>query len=64
MALASKWLQDLSKLNPFSYAVDASRMLFAGNYGNVEIAEGYVIITLFAVGMFWWSTKSQGNVVG
>jgi ABC-2 type transport system permease protein len=64
MALAPKWLQDLSKLNPFSYAVDASRMLFAGNYGNVEILEGYVIITVFAVGMFWWSTKSLGKMVG
>jgi ABC-2 type transport system permease protein len=64
MALAPTWLQDLAKLNPFSYAVDASRMLFAGNFGNVEILEGYAIITLFAVGMFWWSTKSLGKMAG
>jgi len=62
MALAPTWLQDLAKLNPFSYAVDASRMLFAGNFGNVEIIEGYVIITVFALAMFWWSTKSLGKM--
>ena len=62
MALAPTWLQDLAKLNPFSYAVDASRMLFAGNFGNVEIVEGYVIITVFALAMFWWSTKSLGKM--
>ena len=62
MALAPTWLQDLAKLNPFSYAVDASRMLFAGNFGNVEILEGYAIITLFALAMFWWSTKSLGKM--
>ena len=64
MALAPTWLQDLAKFNPFSYAVDASRELFAGNFGNVEIVEGYVIITVFALAMFWWSTKSLGKMVG
>lgn len=34
MELAPKWLQDLARLNPFSYAVNASRELFAGNFGN------------------------------
>jgi ABC-2 type transport system permease protein len=62
LALAPIWLQDLAKLNPFSYAVDASRMLFAGNYGNVEILEGYAIITVLALLMFWWSTKSLGKM--
>jgi hypothetical protein len=37
-------------------------MLFAGNFGNVEIIEGYVIITVFALAMFWWSTKSLGKM--
>ena len=64
MALAPTWLQDLAKLNPFSYAVDASRELFAGNFGNTEITVGYVIITVFAGMMFWWSTKSLGKMVG
>ena len=62
LALAPTWLKDLAKLNPFSYAVDASRLLFTGNYGNVEILEGYAIITLLALAMFWWSTKSLGKM--
>ncbi len=64
LALAPAWLQNLAKMNPFSYAVDASRMLFAGNFGNVEILEGYGIITALALVMFWWSTKSLGKMAG
>ena len=62
LALAPPWLQTLAKLNPLSYAVDASRMLFMGTYGNVEILEGYAIIAVFAVIMFKWSTRSLSKM--
>lgn len=58
LALAPLWLQNLAKINPFSYAVDASRALFAGNWQNIDIVEGFVIIFLLMSVIFWWSLNS------
>ena len=62
MILAPAWLQTLAKLNPLAYAVDASRMLFTGNYGNDVIIEGYVLMTILAILMFKWATMSLGKM--
>ena len=48
LALAPIWLQDLAKINPFSYAVNATRELFAGNFMSLGILEGFVIIGVMA----------------
>lgn len=58
LALAPLWLQDLAKVNPFSYAVNASRALFAGNFQSIDILEGFVIIFLLMSVVFWWSLNS------
>lgn len=52
LALAPIWLQYLAKINPFSYAVDATRALFAGSFQNVEIVEGFAIISVLAIVIF------------
>jgi ABC-2 type transport system permease protein len=52
LTLAPLWLQDLGKINPFWYAVDATRALFAGNFQNVEIIEGFVIVSVLAIVVF------------
>ncbi len=54
LALAPIWLQDLTKINPFSYAVDATRALFAGNFQSVGIVEGFVVIGVLAILVFLW----------
>jgi ABC-2 type transport system permease protein len=58
LALAPIWLQDLAKINPFSYAVDAVRALFVGNFQNVEIVEGFAIISALAILLFLWGLGS------
>jgi ABC-2 type transport system permease protein len=58
LALAPIWLQDLAKANPFSYAVNAARALFAGNFQNVEIVEGFIIISVLAILLFLWGLRS------
>jgi len=58
LALAPIWLQDLAKANPFSYAVNAARALFAGNFQNVEIVEGFTIIIVLAILLFLWGLRS------
>jgi ABC-2 type transport system permease protein len=58
LALAPLWLRNLSKINPFSYAVNASRALFAGNIMDGDVVVGFLIITLLAIITFWWAIKS------
>ena len=58
LALAPIWLQDIAMINPFSYAVYASRALFAGNFQSLEIVEGFLIIGVLAVVVFLWGVRS------
>ena len=62
LVLAPIWLQNIAKINPFSYAVDASRELFAGNFQSIDIIEGFVIITLLGIIMFSWSLHSLKKI--
>src|SRR5450759_737289 len=58
LSLAPLWLQDLAKIDPFSYAVNATRALFAGNFQNIGIVEGFVVIGVLAVLVFFWGLRS------
>jgi ABC-2 type transport system permease protein len=58
LVLAPIWLQDLGKINPFYYAVTAARALFVGNFHNIEILEGFVIIIVLAILVFEWGLRS------
>ena len=62
LILAPIWLQNVAKINPFSYAVNASRALFAGNFQSIDIIEGFVIIALLAILMFSWSLSSLKKI--
>jgi len=62
LILAPIWLQNVAKINPFSYAVNASRALFAGNFQSIDIIEGFVIIALLAIVMFSWSLSSLKKI--
>ena len=62
LALAPIWLQDIAKVNPFFYAVNATRSLFAGNFQNVGIIEGFVIIGVLAIIVFLWGLRSLNKM--
>jgi ABC-2 type transport system permease protein len=62
LVLAPIWLQDVAAFNPFSYAVNASRALFAGDFHSINIIEGFGIITLLATVMFLWSLRSLKKI--
>jgi ABC-2 type transport system permease protein len=62
LALAPVWLQDLARINPFSYAVDAARSLFAGNFMNLEIGEGFAVISVLAIVLFAWGLRSLNKM--
>jgi len=62
LTLAPVWLQDISKVNPFSYAVNATRALFAGSFQNIAILEGFVAIGALAILVFLWGLRSLNKM--
>jgi ABC-2 type transport system permease protein len=62
LALAPVWLQTIAKANPFSYAVNASRALFAGNFQNIGIIEGFAIVSMLAIIVFLWGLRSLKRI--
>ncbi|MFL0193992.1 ABC transporter permease [Clostridium sp. WILCCON 0269] len=58
LALAPLWLKNIAKINPFSYAVNASRALFVGSINNVDVTKGFIIIILLAAITFWWAVRT------
>ena len=62
LTLAPIWLQDLAKINPFSYAVNATRDLFAGNFQSIGILEGFVVIGVLSVLVFLWGLRSLNKM--
>ena len=62
LILAPLWLQTLSKINPFSYAVNASRSLFIGNFQSLDILYSFVIIALLALLIFMWALKALKKI--
>ena len=49
MSMAPGWLDALSYVSPFRYAVEALRELFAGHYLTGTVLAGVVVTALFAV---------------
>jgi ABC-2 type transport system permease protein len=52
IVLAPVWLQDIAKFDPFYYGVNAARALFAGNFQSIQIAEGFIVVTVLAIIIF------------
>jgi len=58
MTLAPTWLQNLSKLNPLTYLVDATRSLFVGDIGARDVWVGAIVTAVFAIVLAWWGTRT------
>jgi ABC-2 type transport system permease protein len=59
LTLAPDALQNIAKANPFAYAVDASRAMVAGSFGDGSIAKAFIIIGVLAIVMTFWATRSM-----
>jgi len=57
LVLAPLWLKVLAGANPFSYAVNASRALFAGNIGSFDVWLGFIIIIPLSALFFLWANR-------
>ncbi|MEV0808090.1 ABC transporter permease [Micromonospora sp. NPDC050200] len=63
LTFAPGWLQGIADWNPFSWAVDGTRALFAGDLGNDRVWQGLTIIAvLAAAGVFWAARQFARSV--
>jgi ABC-2 type transport system permease protein len=58
LSLAPQVLQNIAKLNPFAYAVDAARALVAGHMNTAAIPQAFVIFAVLAGLALYWATTS------
>lgn len=63
MSLAPRWLQRVADWNPFAWAVEGARALFAGDVGADEVWQALVIMaTLTVLALFWAGRKFASSV--
>lgn len=58
LALAPGWIRTLADWNPFSYAVDALRSLFAGDLGAPAVWQGTLLISVLTVLSVTWASRA------
>jgi ABC-2 type transport system permease protein len=63
MVMAPAWLQNVADFNPFYYAVQASRELFAGNLESSYVWQAPVILGALTVLLVWWATRKFARAV-
>lgn len=63
LSLAPVALRDIANIDPFSYAVSASRALFTGNMGDSSVALGFLIMGVLAVLALFWAARSFRNAL-
>lgn len=58
MSLGPAWLDNLSRANPFRYAVDGMRQAFLGHYASASVWEGLAVVVALALLACWWGTAT------
>jgi ABC-2 type transport system permease protein len=63
LAFAPDWLRRVADWNPFSWAVDGTRALFAGDLGNDRVWQGLLIISVLAALSVVWAAREFARSV-
>jgi ABC-2 type transport system permease protein len=63
LTFAPAWLAGIAKWNPFSWAVDGTRALFAGDVGNPKVWQGLLIVAVLTVIAVWWAAREFARSV-
>jgi ABC-2 type transport system permease protein len=58
MSLAPNWLHDVSRANPLTYLVDATRSLFRGHFSAGNVITGVVVTAVLTGLLTLWGTRS------
>lgn len=60
---APSWLVNVAKVNPFSWAVDGVRALFAGDIGDPKVWQSLLITAVLAALAVVWAARSFARTV-
>lgn len=63
LSFAPLWLQRVAEWNPFSWAVDGTRALFAGDIGNDTVWQGLLIVGVLTVLAVVWAGRKFATSV-
>ena len=63
LVFAPVWLKRVAQWNPFSWAVDGTRALFAGDFGNDRVWQGLLIVGVLSVLTVFWAARQFANSV-
>jgi ABC-2 type transport system permease protein len=63
LMFAPRWLRRIADWNPFSWAVDGTRALFAGHLGDDKVWQGLLIIAVLAVAAVVWAAREFARSV-
>lgn len=63
MSLGPRWLRTVADYNPFKWAVDAARQLFAGHPGDGSVWKALVIVGVLAAITVTWAARSFAKAV-
>jgi ABC-2 type transport system permease protein len=63
LAFAPDWLRRIADWNPFSWAVDGTRALFAGDLGDNKVWQGLLIIAVLAIASVVWAAREFARSV-
>ncbi|MGP8214308.1 MAG: ABC transporter permease [Bacteroidia bacterium] len=58
IALAPNWIKTMALFNPFYYAVEASRSLFAADYTNIIVIKGFAVMLVFTLLALWLAVRA------
>ncbi|HXB12357.1 MAG TPA: ABC transporter permease [Bacteroidia bacterium] len=62
ISLAPNWIKTMALFNPFYYAVEASRSLFAADYGNAIVLKGFIVIIAFTAFALWLAVRALNKM--
>lgn len=63
LSLAPVALSDIAHIDPFYYAVSASRALFTGNMSDSSVLFGFLVLGVLAVLALFWAARSFRNAL-
>jgi ABC-2 type transport system permease protein len=63
LSMAPGWLQGVGDWNPFAWAVDGTRALFAGDPGNSHVWQALLILGVLTVLSLMWAARSFARSV-
>lgn len=63
LAFAPSWLKNVAKWNPFSWAVDGTRALFAGDLGNDRVWQALLIMVVLTSLAVYWAAREFARSV-